>query len=440
MGDKGNLLGDKGFQFTIVPAAFIDTQGNWRPEKVETPTKVKNHWIYAIGYRLGDKGKLWGEYHADNKGALTFVSGERRRAHEPAGCKKFGEKIPEAGLPTIIQEKPVTYAFVATRGQLSKDTISQMENSLPRIYGDRTTGLPFDLNDPTISVTDPSGQRFLPVVDVLYIGEELNRRYMAERFQAHAYVNGKPEDKSDIATAEARRKQYQLAKLIKDQLYDPPNGSFDPLHLATDSLSGLGKDLNDCISVYEGVTRSNDEASSRAARHVIRFLLSPLWQLQFEWYWKSDEGHNIGHYWIEASCHSVQQLRETPEGRDFINWAVDTGWLVDCLFMPEQNPNQTPDEADKIEAENDEFFDGYTVVRKAGTAVVLGIGELAPAILVHGKDRAAAKKRVIDSISLIFSSAEVWGVVRRGGGTSRSEATRADRVHAARDQAEACQG
>ena len=106
-------------------------------------------------------------------------------------------------------------------------------------------------------------------------------------------------------------------------------------------------------SVFEQVTRSNDEASSRAARHVIRFLLSPLWELQFEWYWKSDEGRNIfGQYWIEANRHSVQQLRETPEGRDFINWAVDTGWLVDCLFMPEPNPNQTTEEADQNRSRN----------------------------------------------------------------------------------------
>jgi hypothetical protein len=413
---QGNLLGDKGFQFTIVPAVFTDSYGHYRPEKVENPTKAKNTWIYAIGYRLGDKGKLWGEYHADDKGALTFVSGDRRRALEPADVKKR-EKIDGAGLPTIIQKKPVTYAFVATRGQLSKGTIWEMENSLPQIYGYRNGG-DFDLNDPAVVVTDASGQRFVPVVDVLSVGEELNHRYIATRNQALSYVNGKPNDDADQKKAEERRKKYQLAKLIKDQLYDPPKGPFDPLHLAKDSLTGEGKDLKECVSVFEAVTHSNDEASNRAADYLINFLLSSLWDLQHKWYWESDEGRNIGQYWIEASCNSIQRLRETPAGKDFVQWAVSTGWLTDCLFVPEQVPaqNQTPEESAKIEAANDQFFDEYTVVRKAGTAIVTGMGELAPAIIVYGKVREAAKRRVIDSISLIFSHAEVHAVVRRGGG------------------------
>ena len=203
MGDKGNLLGDKGFQFTRVPAAFIDTQGNWRPEKVETPTKVRNLWIYAIGYRQGDKGKLWGEYHADNKGALTFVSGDRRRAHEPAGCKNR-EKIRKPASPRSSKKS-------RSRTRSWRPAVNSRKTPSARwrtaCLGSTDTGRPAYrsiLNDPTIFVTDSSGVRFLPVVDVLYIGEELNRRYMAERFQAHAYVKRKPEDKSDITTGGRR--------------------------------------------------------------------------------------------------------------------------------------------------------------------------------------------------------------------------------------------
>ncbi len=409
MGDKGNLIGTKPFQFAICRAAFIDTHGNWRPEKLENPEKATNTWIYAIGYRLGDKGKLAAEYHADDHGALTFVKGERRRALEPKAVKAR-EKVPEAGLPSIVQEKPISYTFVATRGQLAKDTIWEMENSLPQIYGY------VDLSDPTVFLTGPNNQLFLPVVDILSIGEELNRRYAATRNNAIAYVNGKPDDKSDAAKAETRRKQYQLAKMIHDQLYDPPRGPFNPLDLTT-SLKDDGKALTDCMSVFESVNRSNEETSARAARRLIAFINSPLWELQHRWYWESDEGINVGHYWVEATCIAIDRLRETPAGRKFINAMVrEEAWLVTCLFPPEERTAKTQEEENEIEQENDGFFEGYTVVRKAGTAIVTAMGELAPAIIVHGKVRAAAKKRVITAISLILTHAEFHASIRRAGG------------------------
>jgi len=423
--DAGNLIGGKGFQFTIVPCAFVDSDGNWRPEQIEKPDKAPaswkppkatNTWIYAIGYPLDDKAKLMGEYYADENGALTFISGDKRRKFEP-GDPNLQNRTPKpaAGLPTIIQKKPVTYAFVATRGQLAKDTIWEMQNSLPSIYGDRRQR-DFDLNDISVFYACADGELYLPIVDVLSIGEELNHRYTMTRNHAIAYVNGKP-DGSDAATADARRKKYQLAKMINDQLIDPPSGSYDPLHLVEKSLKDQGKELNDCVSVFEKVTLSNDEASNRAARHLIRFIDSPLWALQHRWYCESKEGHNLGHYWIEAKCHAIFRLRETPAGRDYIDALVrNNDWLVSYLFLPEEPADPTPEQETEIERESADFFDTYTVVRKAGTAVVTAFGELAPAVIVLGKVRAAAKNRVIDSFSLIFAHAEVTGRVRRASG------------------------
>jgi hypothetical protein len=424
--DAGNLIGSKGFQFTIVPAAFIDTYGYWRPEKVEKPDKAPdgwhppkatNTWIYAIGYPLGAKAKLVAEYHADDNGALTFLPGDKRRKFEPGDANiKNRTSKPAAGLPTIIQDKAVTYAFVATRGQLAKDTIWAMENSLPRIYSNRLDGEPFNLNDVSIFVQDKSGNLYLPVVDVLSIGEGLNKTYVATRDHALAYVNGKP-DGSDAEKAKARRKQYQLAKMIQDQLVYPPGGAADPLHLIYNCLNNRGKDLNDCISVYEKVTGSNEAASNRAAQRVIDFIDSDLWELQHKWYWESKEGRNLGHYWVEAECNALNRFRECAVGREHIDRMVREGsWLVSCLFLPEEPVDPTPEQEAEVEQESADLFDAYTVVRKAGTAVVTAFCELAPSVIVYGKVRAAAKNRVIDSFALIFAHAEVTGRVRSASG------------------------
>jgi hypothetical protein len=418
MGDQGNVIQSKGFQFTVCEAAFRDVEdGHWRPEKPEKPTKATDTWIYAIGYVLGQKGKLAGEYHADKKGALTFVPGDTRRNLEPSQVKTRTPK-PEAGLPVIIQGKPVRYSFVVTRGQMGTDAIWDMENSIPQLYGD------FDLADDASFVTDSNNQLFLPVVDALSIGEGLNKRYQAERDRLLFYKKGKPDDKNDQAAADTRNKQYQLAKMINDKLYDPPGGPFDPLGLG-DSLAGRGKAMTDRISDYEKVIKLHDDASRYAARRLVAFLNSPLWIQPYEWYLDSTEKDKIGHYWLEGTSHSIHRLSETPEGRELLRQMVRHNVpYLNYFFRPDDDlsepaPQSKEEKKEKEKKEDDEqseFYERFLIARKAATAGVIAFGELAPAMVVYGKVREAAKRRVIDSIVLFLDHTEIRAVVRSPSG------------------------
>ena len=421
MGDQGNLIQSKGFQFTICEAAFRDVlDGHWRPEKPEKPKKAKDTWIYAIGYVLGQKGKLAGEYYADKNGALTFVPGDTRRKFEPGdpNLKKRTPK-PEAGLPVIIQEKPIRYSFVATRGQVGTDAIWDMENSLPQLYGY------FDLADSDVFVTDSNNQLFLPIVDALSIGEGLNKRYQADRDRLTAYKIGKADDKNDQVAADTRSKKYQLAKTIKDKFYDPPDGPFDPLGIG-EYLAGSGKPLADCISVYEKVIKSHDDASRYAARRLVAFLNSPLWIQPYEWYLESTEKYNIGQYWLEGTSYSIARLGETPEGRELFRQMIHNNVpFLRYFFRPDEDFSE-PATASKKEKEKkkekkeddsqSEFYERFLIARKAATAGVIAFGELAPAMVVYSKVREAAKRRVIDSIMLFLNHTEIKAVVRSPSG------------------------
>ena len=392
MGDSGNFILSHGFQFTDTETAhaqFFDGEMLWTPALPKKFQLMKERWIYAYVFVKGQKGKLAGEYHADKDGALTFVPGDKRRGVEASKAPK-GASVPEAALPVIVQADAVKYAFVATRGRMGKDAIRAMENSLHPIY------TRVDLADPSNFHAGPNNQKFLPIIDILTVAEGLHWAYLVARNAAINYVMVHPFN-TDNDKVEIQTLKYRLAKIIKEGLWQPPSGKDDPMDLAG-YLSGNGNALIGFMSDYESGLNKLIWAGRNLALDLVRLLNSRLWIATCAWYLDTPEAaKTVGHFCLDVFFRCLDRLGETPEGQAFERQLVhdqDTG-LLSFLFVPDED------------AESDLFDLWFPVVRKATTAVVIGMSEMAPALVAYGKARTASMEKIVESIRAFLTKTSV---------------------------------
>ena len=392
MGDgAGNLIQSKGFQFAdteLAHAQVFDGELVWTPALPETFDLMKERWIYAYAFAPGQKGRLVAEYHADKDGALTFLAGDTRRKLDASKAPK-GTPIPEVGLPPIVQADGTKFAFVATRGRMSKKAIQDMENSLHPAY-ER-----IDLNDTSHFHAGANSKKYLAIIDVLTVAEGLHRAYLVARNQAINYVMVHPFN-NDNDKVEVQTLKYRLAKIIRDGLWHPPNAD-DPMNLSG-YLAGNGNALVGFMLDYESGLNKLIWAGRNLARDLIRLFNSRLWMSACAWYLDTpDAAKSTGHLCLDVFFRCLDRLGETPEGQAFERQLVQdeqTG-LLSFLFVPDED------------AESDLFDLWYPVVRKAATAVVIGMTEMAPALVAYSMARTAAMEKIVSTIRAFLTKTSV---------------------------------
>jgi hypothetical protein len=388
----GTVAQTRGFQIAEYVSAhsnFFDGDLIWTPKLPSKLTPVKSRVIYAFAFVDDQKAFLKAEYTADENGKLTFVPGDKRRTKEANAAPK-GVPVPEASLPLVEQGKAVRYAFVITRGRMSMKAISLMENSLDPIYRR------LDLADPDRFTTDASQKSFIVAVDLLTIIEGLQRAYFEARNEAINYVTVHSKNTHN-AEVEIRTRKFQLAKMINDSLLD--GGTGDPLGISK-YLAGGGSTLKNFIATHESEVAKRVWAGRNAALELVRMhtQTSALTDTR-TWYLGDNVAKNtVGHLWLDVIFRSLDRLSETPEGRAYQRRLVEdarTG-LLSFAFCP-------PDDDEDAWAL---FKDRYPIFRKAATAVIVGFAEMAPALIVHSRVREAARKKIIDTIAIIFEHSE----------------------------------
>jgi colicin import membrane protein len=407
--DVGTVIQSRGFQFAQVETLHedkIDYDTIWTPDPLKTYAPIQHRWIYVFQIADGQKALLAAEYHADKKGALGFVAGAKRRLVEPSAAPKPAP-IPEAGLPLASQGTKLRYKFVATRGRMGKDAIWDMENFLHPVYS------PVDLADPDSFQAGPNAQVFIPVIDILSIAEGLSKAYKVALNVAINKVVA--HDKNpDKAKVEVQSRKYQLAKMINDSFLASEGGTGDPAGIR-DSLAGGGATLTSFISDYESAIHKVVWNSRNAAALLVDLLNSPMYGKAYYYYLGEDAWANtIGHYYLDATFRSLDRLSETPEGRKLEREIVenDRSGLMSYLFFPYDDTDD-----DTADALMEQFNARFPIMRKAATAAVIGLGELAPALVLQKKLSSANQRKIASTISVFLSHTEVTVVMS----TSRGE-------------------
>jgi hypothetical protein len=407
----GNVGPSRPFQFAEYEIA---TSNKVHGDYIFTPTvpdsliSIKNRTIYAFELAEGQKAILAAEYLADPKGALRYVPGFKRRSVEPKAAGK-GTPVPAAALPLIRQvpgakrAEPLRYLFVAIRGRLSKKTIWDIENDLAQPIFQH-----WDLADPS-SFRQASGQSFVLVIDPITLAENLSKAYQGALIDAYNYIVPH-ENNPHREDVEIRNRKLQLARMIKESLLAPGGHTTDPLKIAG-SLINNGSDLLQFVTDETTTLDEFDRKRKRASVDLVRFLKSRVWTDTHYWYMaipqSDDDG--IAHAFLDASFRCTDRLCETPEGREYERQLVEelesgTG-ILSYLFAPPKGAQEW----------NEAYWRVYPIIRKIATATVIGFVEMAPALTVWSKAR-AADKTIVATLTVWFESAQAAVVVRKPNG------------------------
>src|SRR5690349_4664212 len=122
------------FQFTEVRgvkayfASYKDGQLVFDTSAPKKPTPIKAKWIYAFEVRSNNKTQLTKEYYCDQKGALSFVDGDKRRGVDLKAAPT-PTPIATASLPLSNNGDAVHHVFVVMRARIGKNVILSMESS-----------------------------------------------------------------------------------------------------------------------------------------------------------------------------------------------------------------------------------------------------------------------------------------------------------------------
>jgi len=401
MGNE-TFLKSIGFQFAdteLASANSFDHRLVWTPKRPKSPELIKNRWIYVFAFVDGQKAILDGEYYADGKGSLTYLPGKTRRTLEPKKAPRRGTPVKEAWVKNVILKQVYKYAFVATRGRMGIDAIWDMENSLHPIY-ER-----MNLADLSHFQDGADKNKYLAIIDPLVIALKLSEAYQTALNEAINYVIVHPKNLNN-ADVEVRNRKVHLAKMIKAYLLEPRGGKSDPLEVR-DHLDGGGATLESYLSDKESELRTKKWAAKNAARDLILFLDSVAVD-SGRWYCGSLQAiESVGPVWLDAIGSCLARLRETEEGRDYQQSLIahEEHGIMGYLFEPD-------DEKDRTEIRKAKLF----AMRKAVTGFVIGFGEMAPALIVHSKVRAAARQKIIKSIKGFLTHTDLKWVERNRAG------------------------
>ena len=385
----GNTIDFQFAEYQMVQADYIDHDLVLTPKLPKKFQKIQKKYIYAfaLGPRYADQIPfLVKEYRADEIGALSFIDGSKRRFREPSAATNW-VSVPAASLPLIVNGKPARYAFVVGRGRFSAGAILDMESGLHPTYH------PMYLGDPQYFKQGDDKAWYLSVVDALTFAEQLGEAFKGACIEYTNYTTPNDQNKGEKSTVEERNARYQLARMIKDTLLAPDGDTVtDPLHIR-EGMQNNGQVLLDEVKDSDSTLRTKSEARRNAAIQLVRYYKSGLWKAAHRWHLGPQANEaEIGQYWIDTFGRSLDRLGEVPEGRKFEKELLDAEmsgnqemkW-VQYLFHPEEAAG--PDALER-------WRQIYPIGRKAATGVVLGICEMAPALIVHGKVQAANKRIV----------------------------------------------
>lgn len=401
MGNE-NFIKSIGFQFAdteLAEANYFDHTLVWTPKRPKSPQPIKNRWIYAFAFVDGQKAILDAEYYADGQGSLTYLPGKTRRSVEPTNAPRRGTPMKEAWVKNVILKQVYKYAFVATRGRMGLDAISDMENALHPIY-ER-----MNLADLSHFQDGADQKKYLAIIDPLVIALKLSEGYQMALNEAINYVIAHQHNPNK-ADVEVRNRKVQLAKMIKKYLMEPREGQADPLDVFG-HLDGGGATLESYLSDKESELRKKKWAAKNAARDLILFLESVA-LLSRRWYCGTLQALElVGPVWLDAMGSCLSRLSETEEGRDYQQYLIgrEEYGIMGYLFEPDDEKDRTDIRKQKLLA-----------MRKAVTGFVIGFGEMAPALIVHSKVRAATRQKIIKSIKGFLTHTELKWVERNRAG------------------------
>ena len=394
----GNVSGFQFTEYQMVQADYVDHDLVLTPKLPKKFQKIQKKYIYAfaLGPHYADQIPfLVKEYQADETGALSFIDGSKRRFREPAAATSW-VSAPAVSLPLIVNGKPARYAFVVGRGRFSAGAILDMENGLHPTYHPMYLGTDSGADDKSkvqYFKQGDDGLWYLPVVDALTFAEQLGEAFKGACIEYTNYTTPNDQNKGQKSDVEARNARYQLARMIKDTLLAPDGGTVtDPLNIRG-GMQNNGDVLLDEIKDSESTLRTKSFARRNAAVQLVRYYKSGLWKAAHRWHLGPQSNKaEIGQYWIDTFGRSLDRLGEVPEGRKFEKELLDAEmsgnqemkW-VQYLFHPEEGMG--PDALER-------WRQIYPIGRKAATGIVLGICEMAPALIVHGKVQAANKRIV----------------------------------------------
>jgi hypothetical protein len=351
---------------------------------------VKNRWIYAFETGYGDKGKiglLSREYHADDKGKLTFVDGgERRRVDATEDSEPKGQPINDAGLPHARQSEHCHYVFVGTRGRLCKDAIADLERNLsgpPESWGMPSIYKPINLGDSLPTGAD--GTPFALVIDPLTLGETLGRSY---RRALNWGINlAVPHGENPIVEkAKTTALKYQLGKMMRDSLLHEGRDALD----IKPHLVNNGELMLHFLAKHEGDLSTVRRQVAIQVAALIVFLNSDIWSQAHRWYFgpknpgpTTTAGKTIGHFFKASETCCKRRFNETDPGwRQLMKDLDAADGPMKWLYEPEPHSHA-----------RETYEQWHQVIRKTFTTKVLGIAEYGPIL--------KASRKVADANALI---------------------------------------
>ena len=352
---------------------------------------VVNRWIYAFETGHGPKGKiglLVREYHADDKGKLTFVEGAKRRGVDATDeGEPIGQSIPDVGLPHARQTEHCHYVFVATRGRLCWDAIADLQKDLsgsPGSWGMPSIYKPVNLGDSLPVGAD--GTTYVPVIDPLTLGESLGRSY--RRALNWAINLTVPHDENPkLKEAKVTALKYQLGTMIRDSLLHEGK---DPLGIKPE-LVNEGELMLHFLAKHEGSLSDAQKQTVIQIAALVVFLESDIWSQAKRWYLGTKDtgpttaaAQSIGHYFLASREYCHRRFRETEIGCRHLDEVMDApdGPLA-WLFEPPKEQSHA----------RETYEQWHQIVRKTLTTAVLGIAEFGPML--------AASRKVADANEMI---------------------------------------
>ena len=357
------------------------------PEKEKNDKElvpVTNRWIYAFETGYADIGKiaiLAREYHADDKGALTFVDGNKRRLVEATDdSEPKGQPIADAGLPLTRQTEHCHYVFVATRGRLCRDAVRDIESRLtgprkawrmPSIYR------PINLGDSLQK--HAKGKPFAPVIDPLTLAENLGRSYRrALNWAINLAVPHKNNPKREEMATDVLK--YQLGAMMRDNLLRDGN---DPQQIKPHLVNNGDLMLHFLDKREAALSMARQQGRLQAAALVL-FFKSDIWSVARGWYHgpikcgpTTTAAKTIGHMFLASCADAHRRLEETGIGQRYLKKVVheDDGPRA-WFFEPPPKKEKSEEE------ENDDEGTWHQIRRKSATAAIVGIAEFGPALKV----------------------------------------------------------
>jgi hypothetical protein len=338
---------------TIPPQPFADAD---RPT-TEAILKVgrdgtRAKWLYVFRDG-GDFADNQEEFHVDEKGAMSVVSGKGRTPVGNTVC-----------LKRMVLGNPQIYRLYASRVRLQPEQIKSLRTTIQK-FVPRTSLAP----GRNTSVVVDGDKLFVPAVDPLTVALHLHAAYEAAADEVINYTL--PHDQLDADTKKRvarRRKKQLLAQLIQSLMGDRKAK-------ARDSLADRGWSVETYLDHYATALEHRVRIRNHAAKALVSWLDSPALRVAYDAHKAAGKDSLASFLKVWYRVH--RRLSEAPEGRTYLKGVLATS----SHFA---RPLIWPDKA----AAKDVSQDVRGAIRKSAMAAVEAWKEFAAVrvLIVSGSD------------------------------------------------------